>query len=134
MIWKKDLISDRFFILVEINPLYHLLETCRAPLVGQIDSAYMFSVSVCLAMAIVGWSLTLLVYRGLSHKSELLGITMSASIELKKVCVEFPVFNAGNVSLKNTLIEAVLEPQAEKTVDQGNRRGVDGHRFKNQTR
>lgn len=68
VIWKKDLISDRFFILVEINPLYHLLETFRAPLVGQIDNAYMLSVSVCLVMALAGWSFTLLVYRWLSHR------------------------------------------------------------------
>lgn len=39
---------------------------------------------------------------------------MSASIKLNAACVEFPVFNAGNVSLKNTLIEAVLGRKGDK--------------------
>lgn len=47
----------RFAFIVELNPLAHLIELVRAPLMGQMPSALTWTVAV--GMAVVGWIVAL---------------------------------------------------------------------------
>ncbi|TDN67218.1 ABC transporter permease [Paraburkholderia sp. BL10I2N1] len=47
----------RFSLIVELNPLAHLIELVRAPLIGEIPSATTWAVTI--AMAVLGWILAL---------------------------------------------------------------------------
>lgn len=49
----------RFSFIVELNPLAHLIELVRAPLMGQVPSALTWSVAI--GMAVVGWTFALIV-------------------------------------------------------------------------
>jgi lipopolysaccharide transport system permease protein len=48
----------RFAFLVELNPLAHLIELVRAPLIGQIPSLATWGIAI--GMAAIGWTLALL--------------------------------------------------------------------------
>ena len=60
IIWKPELMPDRALI-VDLNPFFHLLEVVRAPSLGQAPG--LASWLTVLGIALVGWSVTLLVYR-----------------------------------------------------------------------
>ena len=57
--YRPELISKKRFILTA-NPLYHMLEITRRPLLGEIAPAN--SWWACVAMAVVGWVLALLLF------------------------------------------------------------------------
>ena len=48
---------SRFSFIVELNPLAHLIELVRAPLMGQVPSPVTWAVTI--GMAIVGWTVAL---------------------------------------------------------------------------
>ena len=60
IIWLPTYIAteSRYFIVG--NPVYHLLEVVRLPLLGQPSSG--LSLSVCLCMIVVGWGAALVLY------------------------------------------------------------------------
>ena len=49
---------NRFWFIVEWNPLAYLIEIVRGPLIGQPPSALAWGVTI--AMAVIGWPLALL--------------------------------------------------------------------------
>lgn len=61
IMWMPKLLPARAGLyLLDANPMYHMLEIVRAPLLGDLPSASNWSVSLALAAA--GWCLTLFVY------------------------------------------------------------------------
>jgi ABC-2 type transport system permease protein/lipopolysaccharide transport system permease protein len=56
VIWKPEMLPDRALVL-DLNPLYHLVEILRAPLLGQVPGAESW-VAVAI-MTVVGWAVTL---------------------------------------------------------------------------
>jgi lipopolysaccharide transport system permease protein len=60
IIWTADSLGEHTYI-AEVNPIYHLIEIVRAPLLGQ--AAAPLSWAVTLAMAGIGWWLALTLYR-----------------------------------------------------------------------
>lgn len=61
IIWMPSLLGDgkRVFYL-ETNPLYHLLQVVRAPMLGEPTTPMNWAVSI--GIVVFGWCLTLLVY------------------------------------------------------------------------
>ena len=61
IMWLPNLLPQRagIYLLVS-NPLYHLIEIVRAPLLGQLPSALNWEVSI--GLAVVGWLVALAVY------------------------------------------------------------------------
>lgn len=55
VMWKPELLGDRRY-LIDLNPLHHLLEVVRAPLLGTVPGWEHWTVSVLLAAG--GWWLT----------------------------------------------------------------------------
>lgn len=49
---------NRFSFIVELNPLAHLIELVRAPLIGQVPSATTWAVTI--GMLVIGWAFALL--------------------------------------------------------------------------
>lgn len=61
IMWMPNSISERIgFYLVQLNPLYHLLDLVRAPLLRQSPSSA--SWVVVILMGIIGWLATLYMY------------------------------------------------------------------------
>jgi ABC-type polysaccharide/polyol phosphate export permease len=60
IIWTADSLGEHVYI-AEANPIYHLIEIVRAPLLGQPPSV--LSWAVALAIGAVGWWLALALYR-----------------------------------------------------------------------
>ncbi len=61
VMWIPGSLSQRAgFWLVQLNPVYHLLQIVRAPLLGQMPSAVNWGVTAIMAMA--GWAITLWFY------------------------------------------------------------------------
>ncbi len=61
IMWMPNLLPSRAGIyLLDSNPVYHLLEIIRAPLLGQLPSTMNWIVS--LVLALVGWSMAVAVY------------------------------------------------------------------------
>ena len=56
IIYRPDALR-RFSFIVELNPLAHLIDLVRAPLLGQVPSALTWAVTI--GMAIVGWTVAL---------------------------------------------------------------------------
>nr|WP_255692167.1 ABC transporter permease [Luteimonas sp. XNQY3] len=63
IVWSADMVPAGTLRakLMLLNPLYHLIECVRAPVLGEPLS--MISVQVVVAMAVVGWVLTAWAYR-----------------------------------------------------------------------
>ena len=60
--WPIDqLKGTRRMVFVEMNPLYHLVQIVRAPLLGQMPSA--LSYAVVILVAVVGWALTYFLFK-----------------------------------------------------------------------
>jgi ABC-type polysaccharide/polyol phosphate export permease len=66
VIWTSDRLT-RYSLLLEFNPLYHLLELVRAPLLGQMPTASSWLVGIGLLLA--GGLVTALVYG--RHRSQI---------------------------------------------------------------
>jgi len=61
IMWMPNLLPQRTGLyLLNLNPAYHLLEIVRSPLLGQLPAAMSWKVS--LALAVIGWIMTLAVY------------------------------------------------------------------------
>lgn len=56
--WYKEMLGPRGYV-ADFNPLYHLLEVARAPLMGQVPPAG--STVIVLGITALGWGITLLV-------------------------------------------------------------------------
>ena len=63
VMWSPDLVGDNELahLLLGLNPLYHLLQVLRLPLLGQIPTLANWSIT--LAMCFVGWTLAGLFYK-----------------------------------------------------------------------
>lgn len=62
LFWPAETLTGiKRLVFVEINPLYHVLDIVRAPLIGQVPDAISYGVVV--AMTIGGWSLAYLVFK-----------------------------------------------------------------------
>jgi len=62
LIWDRSLIGGKVHSLwIEANPFYHLIEVMRSPLLGKAPP--LLSVLCVVAMAVVGWWLTYLLFR-----------------------------------------------------------------------
>ena len=59
IIWSPDMLPGRA-IFVDINPLYHLIEMVRSPLLGEVPA--MQSYVFVLAIAVIGWAVTFVVF------------------------------------------------------------------------
>lgn len=59
IIWRPEMLPERS-VFVDANPLYHLVEIIRAPLLGHAPA--MESWWAVLSLTVVGWVLTLLFY------------------------------------------------------------------------
>ena len=61
IIWMPSMLSERHgYVYLDINPLYHLIEVIRAPLLGSAPTITSWVVSI--GMALIGWILTISVY------------------------------------------------------------------------
>jgi ABC-type polysaccharide/polyol phosphate export permease len=62
LFWPADtLVGIKRFVFVELNPLYHVVDVVRGPLIGRVPEATSYVVIV--AMAIGGWWLTYAVFK-----------------------------------------------------------------------
>jgi ABC-2 type transport system permease protein/lipopolysaccharide transport system permease protein len=59
VIWKPDMLPDRA-ILLQVNPLYHMVEILRAPMLGSAPSVDNWL--VVLLITLVGWAATSVFY------------------------------------------------------------------------
>jgi len=61
VIWDRSQLADRAHPLwIEANPLYHLIEIVRAPMLGKVPP--LLTIAAVVAMAVVGWLLTYLLF------------------------------------------------------------------------
>lgn len=61
IMWMPHLVPQRAGeYILGLNPVYHLMEIVRAPLLGQVPAAS--SWITCLVIAVCGWTATILVY------------------------------------------------------------------------
>lgn len=61
IMWMPNLLSDRAGLyLLPLNPVFHLLEIVRSPLLGQFPTMNNWVVS--LALALIGWVMALTIY------------------------------------------------------------------------
>jgi len=61
IMWMPNrLASQKGLYLVKGNPIYHIIETVRAPLLGQMPTAANWMVS--LGVAAIGWAITLIIF------------------------------------------------------------------------
>ncbi|WP_114860207.1 ABC transporter permease [Azospirillum brasilense] len=59
VMWKPELLGERRYLMA-LNPLYHLIETIRAPLLGQLPGWENWAVGLLFAAA--GWALTFVLF------------------------------------------------------------------------
>jgi lipopolysaccharide transport system permease protein len=57
--WSANLLGERRWI-VDFNPLYHLIEIARAPMLNEYPS--MVNYGVVIAISVFGWGLALMFY------------------------------------------------------------------------
>lgn len=66
IMWKPEMLQGRSHYVVSLNPVAHLLEVMRAPLLGQVPSFHNYAVCICLF--IVGTSFSLWIYKKYAHR------------------------------------------------------------------
>lgn len=67
IMWLPRLLPQRAGLyLLDLNPFYHLIEVCRAPLLGQTPTAMNWIVS--LGMAFAGWLFSLFIFGRYKHR------------------------------------------------------------------
>lgn len=60
--WPPDVLSGwQRIVFVTINPLYHIIDVVRAPMIGRIPSVETYAFTV--VMTVVGWGLTYVLFR-----------------------------------------------------------------------
>ena len=64
--WQRELLTGRSAIIVDANPLFHLIDVVRSPLLGHMPSTFSF-VYVCV-LAVIGWAATLFLYWKSSYR------------------------------------------------------------------
>jgi len=61
IMWMPNLLNDRVGLyLIDLNPVFHLFEIVRSPLLGQYPTTTNWGVS--LALALIGWIITITIY------------------------------------------------------------------------
>ena len=61
VIWMPHMLPERVStVLLDWNPIYHMVEIVRAPLLGELPGSE--SWIICIGMALLGWSVSLAVY------------------------------------------------------------------------
>jgi len=61
LFWPADILPGRHrFLFVELNPLYHLIEVVRAPLLGKVPS--LTSYAAVLIITLAGWWMTIVIF------------------------------------------------------------------------
>jgi len=61
LFWPADTLEGiRRFVFVELNPLYHVIDVVRGPLIGRVPEATSYGFMI--ALTIVGWGLTLAMF------------------------------------------------------------------------
>ena len=67
IIWMPNIISARTNLnWLNINPIFHLFELVRAPLLGQLPTTINWTISIIIA--IIGWMITLLIYNRYKYR------------------------------------------------------------------
>jgi ABC-type polysaccharide/polyol phosphate export permease len=62
LFWPADTLTGiKRFVFVELNPLYHVVDIVRGPLIGHVPETV--SYAVVIVMAIGGWWLTYAVFK-----------------------------------------------------------------------
>lgn len=62
LFWPADtLVGTKRFVFVDLNPLYHVLDVVRAPLVGRVPDATSYGVMI--VMTIAGWWVTYAMFK-----------------------------------------------------------------------
>jgi ABC-type polysaccharide/polyol phosphate export permease len=62
LFWPADTLAGmRRAVFVEINPLYHVLDVVRAPLLGRVPDTMSYAVMV--VMTVVGWWVTYVIFK-----------------------------------------------------------------------
>lgn len=64
--WQRELLAGRAVIIVDANPLFHLIDVVRSPLLGHAPS--MFSMGYVTVLALFGWSATIFLYWKSSYR------------------------------------------------------------------
>ncbi len=64
--WSPEQLTGRAALLMQFNPLYHLIAVVRQPLLGEVPSLMHWAAVV--GMAIFGWTLTIFVMGKLRHR------------------------------------------------------------------
>ncbi len=65
IMWPVSAVGDQTFI-ININPVYHLIELVRTPLLG--DEVMALTWIVAVGMAVVGWLTALILFRRVGHQ------------------------------------------------------------------
>ena len=60
ILWYPDSVSGLRAIFVYLNPFYYFIELVRAPLLGQVPGALIWTVAI--GITLVGWGITLPIY------------------------------------------------------------------------
>jgi ABC-type polysaccharide/polyol phosphate export permease len=63
--WSPDQMIGRAVYFAQFNPLYHLIEIIREPLMGQVPSEVHWSVA--LGTAVIGWAIVIQLLRKVRH-------------------------------------------------------------------
>jgi ABC-type polysaccharide/polyol phosphate export permease len=67
VMWMPHLLNERTGLyLLDFNPVYHMLEVVRAPLLNQMPSASNWMVVI--SIAVIGWSIALVIYGRYKHR------------------------------------------------------------------
>jgi len=67
IIWMPHLVPHRAgTMLINMNPVYHLITIVRAPILGEAPD--LLNWAVCILLAFAGWSLTLVFYSKYKHR------------------------------------------------------------------
>lgn len=62
LFWPADTLTGiKRFVFVDLNPLYHVVDVVRAPLIGRMPEA--ISYGVLIVMTIAGWALTYAMFK-----------------------------------------------------------------------
>jgi ABC-type polysaccharide/polyol phosphate export permease len=64
--WQRDMLKGRAVILVDGNPLFHLIDVVRSPLIGEMPST--LSIFYVCVLAVLGWASTLYLYWRSSYR------------------------------------------------------------------
>ncbi|HSY26873.1 MAG TPA: ABC transporter permease [Burkholderiaceae bacterium] len=64
--WAPEQLTGRAAVLMQFNPLYHLIAVVRQPLLGEVPSATHWAAVI--GMAICGWTLTIYVMGNVRHR------------------------------------------------------------------